>query len=238
MKKNIALTAFLLTAGMAQAADSGFYALGNMGYNTSSLSGQTLAFQADKSREELRFDNSKKFGAIWELGIGYTIRPGLAVELSYADLGSSSSGFSGSGTARMNGQSIAKSGSGQVSLNTSAYRFAVLGLYPVTQDLDLYGKASLNAINTRASLTLKHAEVENRTHNTKTTFKKFDTKSASDHSVRAGIGMGMQYRVNKQFALRGEYEYLFGKTNVAVNDQTILKGSGIHLAKIGVAISF
>lgn len=202
MKKLIALAALATLATAANAADTGAYVFGNTGYNfakietTSTTIGNVKVGTAD----------SKKAGGIWELGAGYRFSKNLAAELSYADFGKSKADVT------VNGKKV-----GDVSMGLTAERVAVLGILPVADNVDVYGKLSLNNMHAKGKLNIDG----------------FGSDSEKSNNVRAGVGFGASYQFNKNLAVRGEYEYIDAKHEVLDR-----KASGLNIAKVGVSYSF
>ena len=70
---------------------------------------------------------------------------------------------------------MGSTGSGSVA--TTAERIAVLGILPVTQDLEVFGKASLNNVHTKLKI------------------DRFASQTFND--TRLGLGFGAQYQLHK-----------------------------------------
>ncbi|KMN83032.1 hypothetical protein VK98_06000 [Chromobacterium sp. LK11] len=195
MKKLITASVLSLAALSAHAADPGLYVFGNTGYNFSKFNSDTRAAV---------IKDAKAAGAIWELGAGYRFNQYLATELSYANFGKSKAMLS------------ANSQSSDSSLRSEAARIAVLGILPVTESFEVYGKVSLNRVQSTWK-GLNQTEKRNET--------------------RAGVGLGAQYHLSKNLALRGEYEYITGK-DLKKDGYTVAKNTGSNVLKAGVSFSF
>lgn len=196
MKKLITASVLSLAALSAHAADPGFYVFGNTGYNFS---------KPESGNRNTILKDAKAAGTVWELGAGYRFNQYLATELSYADFGKS----------KANGSFNGRTGGGSAA--TKAERIAVLGILPVTQDLDVFGKASLNNVHTK----LKIDQVANQTFN----------------DTRLGLGFGAQYQLHKNLSLRGEYEYIAGH-DFQMAGQSLVKTSGTSVLKAGISYHF
>ncbi|UGA39568.1 outer membrane beta-barrel protein [Chromobacterium haemolyticum] len=203
MKKLITASVLSLAALSAHAADPGFYVFGNTGYNFSKL---------ESGNRNIILKDAKAAGTVWELGAGYRFNQYLATELSYADFGKSKANGSIAPSVPVFGGSR-----GDVSVATKAERIAVLGILPVTQDLEVFGKASLNNVHTK----LKIDQVGNKTFN----------------DTRLGLGFGAQYQLHKNLSLRGEYEYIAGN-DFQMAGQSLIKTSGTSVLKAGISYHF
>lgn len=205
MKKLIALAALATLATAANAADTGAYVFGNTGYNFAKIKDNSIKDGGDS----WNVSGGKSAGGIWELGAGYRFSKNLATELSYADFGKSKANYelkAGGDTA-----------SGSFSTSWTAERVAVLGILPVADNIDVYGKLSLNNMHIKT---------------------KGDGDSDTANRVRAGIGFGASYQFNKNLAVRGEYEYIAAKTDFQAAGVTVFKTDGLNIAKVGVSYSF
>ena len=197
MKKLITVSVLSLAALSAHAADTGAYVFGNTGYNFS---------KPESGSRNVILKDAKAAGTVWELGAGYRFNQYLATELSYADFGKS----------KANGSFMGNTGSGSVA--TKAERIAVLGILPVTQDFEVFGKASLNNVHTK----LKIDRFTNQTFN----------------DTRLGLGFGAQYQLHKNLSLRGEYEYIAGNDFQLPGGQSVVKTSATSVLKAGISYHF
>jgi OmpA-OmpF porin, OOP family len=84
------------------------------------------------------------------------------------------------------GESKVTIGPDSATLNASSFQFAVVGSLPLNAQFDLIGKLGLAANSAKSSNTLGYSY------------------SASQSSVLFGVGA--QYHVNSQFAVRAQYE--------------------------------
>lgn len=188
MKKIIIASILGLSAVTAHAAESGAYVFGNLGYNTEKL-----------KSEEGRTD-TKSAGGIWEVGAGYRFGSYFATEVSYLDFGKMQYSF------------VDEDRKTNYSVPMHAERLALVGILPVSEDVELFGKASLNNV---------HATVGGE----------------SKRKVMPGIGIGASYAITKNFALRGEYEYIKSAVN-SMSEGSKDVTSGTNLFKLGVSYQF
>ncbi|QOZ83746.1 porin family protein [Chromobacterium sp. Rain0013] len=194
----------------AQASDNGIYVFSNTGLNVSKLENEQISHKNlivnDEYIPEIRaltFDN-KSAGSIAELGAGYGFNKNFAIELSYAYLGE----YKNKNKQEIrdeNGELVKSSKETNRSIKLDAWRFAFLGAIPVSDTINLYGKLSLNQLKQRI-------RVENN--------------SETSTLVKPGIGLGVYYKLTKNFNVRAEYEY------------TPVGDVKIDLFKIGVAYKF
>jgi OOP family OmpA-OmpF porin len=111
------------------------------------------------------------------IGGGYRFTPNVGVEVDYAQSGSSSAYF---GT----------------TYKVSATQLAVVGIYPINPQFDVFGKVGMSA---------------NKVSPTCTVCSKTDVM----------FGVGGQYNINQQVGIRLQYESLGKTTNAGTNDMTV-----------------
>lgn len=122
----------------------------------------------------------------YKIQLGYQLNPYFAIEGGYVDLGKATY------TASFNG------GSAKASIKASGINIAVLGMFPVSESLSLFGKVGL--INAEAKTDLHATGL---------------TVSVSNTTLRTGAGLGLNYQFEKSIAARIEYEefYKLGDTD-------------------------
>lgn len=122
----------------------------------------------------------------YKIQLGYQFNPYFAIEGGYVDLGKATY------TANFNG------GSANASIKASGINLAVLGMFPVSESLSLFGK--LGVINAEAKTDLRATGL---------------TASVSNTTLRTGAGLGLNYNLEKSIAARIEYEefYKLGDTD-------------------------
>lgn len=196
MKKLIIASILGLSAVTAHAAESGAYVFGNLGYNTEKV----------KSQEGIT--DNKSAGGIWEVGAGYRFGSYFATEVSYLNFG------------KMQYSAVDEDGKTNYSVPMHAERLALVGILPVSEDVELFGKVSLNNVHT--SIKGEAGGVSD---------------SISKRKVLPGIGIGASYAITKNFALRGEYEYIKSAMN-SMSEGSKDVTSGTNLFKLGVSYQF
>ncbi|WP_160300448.1 porin family protein [Chromobacterium vaccinii] len=194
MKNFIIASVLGMSAVTAHAAESGAYVFGNLGYNTEKV----------KSQEGIT--DNKAAGGSWEVGAGYRFGSYFATELSYIDLG------------KMQYAAGDEDEKANFSVPMRAERLALVGILPVSDDVEVFGKVSLNNVHT----TLK-GEAGG------------ESGSESKSKVMPGIGIGASYAITKNVALRGEYEYIKSAMNSVAGESV---ASGTNLFKVGVSYKF
>ncbi|SUX54440.1 Outer membrane protein P5 precursor [Chromobacterium vaccinii] len=119
----------------------------------------------------------------------------------------------------MQGDISGNGGKTTASMALRAERVAVLGILPVADNLEVFGKLSLNNVHADAKF-----------QNSEGSF------SGKKSNVKAGVGFGASYAVNKNLSVRGEYEYIAARYQVG--DDAGLKTNGINLFKAGLSYQF
>lgn len=111
---------------------------------------------------------------------GYQITPNVAVEGSYGSLGKIT--FRGS----------------DLSIKTDGFTVAVLGMFPVSKEVDLFGKLGMYASKTKVNITIPRV-----------------IEAATYHSNGLLAGFGAQYKFTANLIGRVEYERLARAVRVA-----------------------
>jgi OOP family OmpA-OmpF porin len=166
MKKIIAIAA--LSAALTTSA----FAADNTAYVTAGLG------SANFNNNSLGFPNPGKF----EFGIGYTFTPTLAAELSYHKFGDSTL------TNAQNGVSV--------TIGSSSLTAAVVGSYPISDQVSLLGK--IGFASNKADAT------------SNTGFSSSISKTSMYYAL------GGEYNINQKYAVRAQYED-FGDFEDATN---------------------
>lgn len=156
-----AVLAFASTAALAEKG-SGFYLGGGVGY-------------AGQSTDCHGVDDCTNSRAGFKLLTGYQIMPNLAVEASYGDTGRTKATVYGV----------------DLSNKTESFTIAALGLYPVTKEIELFGK--IGAHRTKNKIKESYREVS-------------ESYSLNTNGLLAGLGA--QYRFMSNMIGRVEYEHL------------------------------
>ncbi|WP_139167168.1 hypothetical protein [Chromobacterium sphagni] len=123
--------------------------------------------------------------------------PNLATELSYADFG------------KMQGGIPSDEGTITRLLSLRAERLAVLGIIPVSDNLEVCGKLSL---------------------------KGNGLEGPNTSNAKAGVGFGASYAIDKNLPMRGECEYI--PARYQAGDDAGLKTNGINRFKAGLSYLF
>ncbi|WP_076098218.1 porin [Chromobacterium subtsugae] len=203
MKKTLAASVMALSALSAHAADLGAYAFGTAGASYSTIE------RGDNLPSSASVNSGKQTDAAWEMGAGYRFDRSLAVEVSYADFGKSDANFNFCG--------FLSCVNGNLSAATTAVRASLLTFLPINDKVELFGRLSLNRVQTKVSL---------------------GSDSQDFNRTRAGFGFGARYALSKQLALRGEFEYLAGAMDLQYNGYSLVKTSGQSALKAGLSYQF
>lgn len=141
----------------------------------------------------------------YRLGIGYQLNQNFGVEASYINL----SDLAASGTYL--GAAFTQKVSGD------AFQFAVIGTAPINESFSVFGKVGV----ARASLD-NDANVIG-----------VGAGKESANSTKATFGVGASYNINKQMAIRAQYEDL-GKWG----DDATTGTSKVNMFSVGIAYKF
>lgn len=128
MKKIICASVMMISPLLAHAADAGGYVFGNIASMANIWDLDARKAQQYGVRDLTSNKDGNAAAGAWELGAGYRFGDHLAAEASF---------MKGLGETR-----IDKAGA----MRNQALRFAVLGLLPLSDSFDLYGKVSANYI--------------------------------------------------------------------------------------------
>ena len=139
----------------------------------------------------------------WKLFLGYQFNRNLALEFGYADLGEASA------------SGVVSTGLGPVSatanFEATLFELTVVGTFPVTDRLSLYGRAGLyradvelSGSGTIGAITIPVSEKDDNTDLT--------------------IGIGLKFDITRNISLRGEWQrYLdVGSDDVGQSDVDVL----------------
>ena len=203
MKSKIALiTALALVAGSAVAAeDSGFYVGAGLGFGKINVDADKItnplndAFEFLEAPLYVSNDNVDQNTAPWDLMVGYKFMKYFAVELAYIDLGSAD--YTGKIRSTIDDEIVGKA---KASLNADGWPLSVLGIWPVTDQFDVWGRVGVFFGNTDAKAKLIYTGgglvcddydcAKNR---------------GSDSSTEFVGGVGADYHFTDQWSLRGEW---------------------------------
>jgi opacity protein-like surface antigen len=202
MNLKITCTLFLLAFVATTAQADGPYVVGEVSHSNLSLDKGT--FNKDLTSAGATGLTSKDDGSgnEWRIQAGYKFTPYLAIEGGYIDLGQVDykANFAG-GTAK----GTEKAG---------GFDLAVLGMYPITDNLSVFAKGGVIA-----------AKVD-----TKLSSAALPAAHVSDASteVRPLAGAGFTYGVMKNVDLRFDYDHVFGIGNSGkggkMNDDIVSAG--------------
>ena len=187
MKKQFALASFLAALTLPAAAE-GFYALGDVGQGKISVD-YGGGFSYEKN------DTS------YSLGIGYDINKNFAFELAYRDIGQikdRDSDYWGDGSDVDYHSKV----------DASAFTASVLAKYPVSNQVDIFGRLGVAKIEVEQNESWNDAGI-------------VDRQNTSDSRYRAVAGVGVSYALNEQVALRAEYNRFADWNDVTLSAFTV-----------------
>lgn len=165
MKKIIAIAALTI------ACSTSALAAGNNGFVFADLGSASFS---NATTSNITFPNPGSFG----IGAGYQFNPNIAAELGYTAFGDSSVFVVNTGVT--------------ATLKTKSLHAAVVGTYPINQQLSAVGKLGFSS---------------NKVDATNTNGFTYNSSKTSLY-----FAVGGQYNINQQFAVRAQYEN-FGKFN-------------------------
>lgn len=195
--KKLILASILAAAGTtAFAADTGTYVFGNVGMSANQWTLKDGA-AAKAGVGDKKVKNDDATAGMFEVGVGQRINDNFAVEGSYLT----------------HGDGTELKGAGKLDYDT--FRVAALGIIPVNEQLEVFGKISANHISSK--FTSSTAALQN----------------SKDSTFGLGMGVGASYKLNKQVSLRAEYE---GIGNIKHKD--ITDTAPVGALKVGVAYRF
>lgn len=192
MKKTAILIALLSATGIACAQQSNFYVVGSVGQSSVDMAGTAGPALVAAGATAVSSSLDKK-DTTWALGAGYKLNQNFAVEAAYLDMGkftSKASGTIGVNTVGINGE---WKGSG---LGLSA-----LGILPISADFSVFGRAGV-------TYTELKAKAEGTRNGAVTA-----TATEKCREFVPTLGLGAEYSLTKNIAIRAEYDRYFDVGN-------------------------
>ena len=147
----------------------------------------------------------------YKLLLGKQINPNFAIEGGYLDFGKTSY------------NATLSDGSGAASVKARGWVVDAVGIYPVTKDLSLFGKAGLYRSDTTTNVSASSTSLGSA-------YGTSNSRSGND----LNYGIGLTYAIDKTFSVRGELEQF---RNVADNVSPGGK-SNINLLSVGLVAKF
>jgi opacity protein-like surface antigen len=210
--KAIAVTAMLACATSAYAEN--LYVVGSAGqshFNGDGSNQSNYDKQFTTNGAVVQSSNLGNTDTGYKLLLGAQLHPNFAVEGGYVNFGKTSH------------NATLSDGSGSSSLKAHAVVVDAVGIYPVTTDLSLFGKAGVY-----------HSKSTTNVSANSTSLGPAYGTSNSSSGNDLNYGVGLTYAVNKTFSVRGELEQ-FRK----VADNVSPGGtSNVNLVSVGVAAKF
>ncbi len=194
MKKTIFALSAALLAGTAIAATPGYYVYGGLGYVHTDADFDMADANDAAYFDQFNHDKDDKDLGV-KLAAGYRFNDHLAVEGSYTYLGKAETNYRASIDLTVNHSEYA-----QADASMKGHMFAVdaLAIYPVTEEFELFAKGGFGIARVKTEGNYSDSSG--------------DTFSFSNSKTRflPKLGLGAEWKVTEQFAIRAEYERLFG----------------------------
>ena len=219
MKKTLLASAMILAMSSSAFAAEGFYVFGGLGYSKADTDVTNQSYADQDFRANLHVDEDS-IGV--KLAAGYRFNDYFAVEGSYVYLGKAEATLSAMGTI------IGYDVDGEAKASMKAHVLAVdaVGIYPVTDKVELFAKAGVGVgyVKTEASAS---GTVDGYTGSV-------GLFSESDTRVFPKLGLGAEFKVAKNVAVRAEYERYFGVSK----DSDYSIDADYDLLSVGVKYTF
>lgn len=175
--------ALAMVAPLAAAGDTGFYGAVDLGQTKAKdFCNISNADMVSIGVTSLTCDDKD---TAYRLSLGYEINKNFSVEGSYLDAGKIGGAVAGT--------YLATPYTGTVSGEDTEFQFAVIGFIPVADKFSLFGKVGITRwdVKTSAALTFASASAK---------------ATISDTGTDVLWGVGAKYEINKNIALRGQFE--------------------------------
>lgn len=198
MKKNLIMAVGIaLFASGACAAENGAYVYAGLGYTKADTDVQQginefSAYAVPGTFSSHLDDNDVGM----KLAAGYRFNDYFALEGSYSYLGKTKFGFSGVEGVSGYGLSVAA----EASMTAHVMAVDAVGIYPVNDQFEVFAKAGLGL--SYVSTEMGAIVLDNR-------YVGAANDSDSDVRVFPKIGVGVEWQLDSQWAIRAEYERLF-----------------------------
>ena len=219
MKKTLLASALVLAMSSSAFAAEGFYVYGGAGYSKADTDLYSESY-SDASLDAKIDVDEKSFGL--KLAAGYRFNDNFAVEGSYAYLGKADAKLTAVGN--IIGYDV--DGTATASMKAHVLAVDAVGIYPVGDKFELFAKAGLGLgyVKTEASASGTIDGVSGSV----------GLFSESDTRVFPKLGLGVEYKLTKNVAVRAEYERYFGVSK----DSDYSIDADYDLLSVGVKYAF
>lgn len=194
MKKTLLASAIMLSISTALAAPEGVYVYGALGYSHSDVDFGTGALAAQMTEAkgyESVYHHEDDDSLAAKLAVGYRFNQYFALEGVYTYLGKSK--------AKINATTVNQTSDRvRTSLKVHVLSVDALGIYPVTNNFEIFAKAGLGLARTKLEIS-RVAPAPDVT----------GASSESKTRVTQKLGLGAEWWVTDKVAVRAEYEHLF-----------------------------
>lgn len=206
--KKTALIAILAASSAAPAFAGEAYVVGSAGRSSFDINQSRLDDILTSAGAAALSSSLKKTDTAYKVQLGYEFNKNVAIEGGYVDLGKAkySATFTG--------------GNATFDAKASGVNIAVLGIAPVNESFSIFGKLGVIVAKVDASA---YAVGNNASA----------WATASSTKAAATWGVGATLNINKQFAVRAEYEQ-FSK----LGDTNTTGQATVDLASVGLVLKF
>jgi OOP family OmpA-OmpF porin len=214
MKKSVFLCALMLASGVAFGQQTGFYVGGSVGQasgNDIDADKELAAEFRDMGLTDVSSGQDDTDTA-YKLFAGYQINNYFAVEGGYVNFGK----FTVDALGNLAGSAVNASGD----VKSYAVFVDLVGTFPVNETFSVFGKAGGAYARTKADVSVNVGGL-------------FASDSESERDFVPKIGVGAQFNLGKNFALRAEYEKYFN-----VGDSGSTGESDVDMWSIGAVFKF
>jgi len=211
MIKTTLVMGMLLASGIACAQQSGFYMGGSIGQAWANIDDDAASFVADIGGTNVS-GNTDDTDITYKIFGGFKVNQNFAVEGGYAYLGK----YTTSADGTFAGGAVSAKGN----VKSYAIFLDAVGILPANEQFSVFGKAGFAYTNTDA-------------HVSASTTALSASDSASANKWVPKLGLGAQFQVSRNIALRAEYEYYFN-----VGDQNKTGESDVQILTAGISFGF
>lgn len=159
----------------------------------------------------------------WKIYAGYRLNKNFAVEGGYVHLGKFGYNASYTGSFVEEGGTVEFTGAGSVKARAKAWTLGVLGILPVSDSFEVFGKVGAAFWDVKTTATATATAEETLTL----------SDSVSKSGTGLNFGLGAVYNINKNLGVRLEWE----RFNDVGKEETTGK-SDIDLISLGLKYSF
>lgn len=228
MKKTLLASAMILAMSSSAFAAEGFYVYGGLGYSKADTDLTSDSYSDASLDAKMDVDED---GIGLKLAAGYRFNDYFAVEGSYVYLGKAKADVSIEGNLYdLTGYNVNVDGQAKASMKAHVLAVDAVGIYPVTDKVELFAKAGVGVgyVKTEASYSGVAGYQGQIYEGSGSLFSESDTR------VFPKLGVGAEFKVAKNVAVRAEYERYFGVSK----DSDYSIDADYDLLSVGVKYTF